>query len=188
MQVHQARMAHGGERTLRRAKRYHVSDSPLTAIPWWRFMLDEAQNVGDGFSQVSYCSFLRAMLSCASAWLVAQRSLRFELLYGRERPQYTATGSWVQGNLPVNYELSCNQLQTWQIWADWGHVGEGASKSKVGGDGDANRARRAGRPGRPVASAATRPLCRAPALAGLHRQAIPAGSAVLPQPPVPQEA
>jgi E3 ubiquitin-protein ligase SHPRH len=39
------------ERALRHAKRYHVTDSPLTAIPWWRLMLDEAQNVGDGFSQ-----------------------------------------------------------------------------------------------------------------------------------------
>jgi hypothetical protein len=51
VQVHQARVAHGVERALRHAKRYHVSDSPLTAISWWRLMLDEAQNVGDGFSQ-----------------------------------------------------------------------------------------------------------------------------------------
>ena len=39
-------------RSLRHAKRYVVDDSPLTAISWWRLMLDEAQNVGDGFSQV----------------------------------------------------------------------------------------------------------------------------------------
>lgn len=51
-QVHQARVAHGMNRTLRHAKRYLVDDSPLTAISWWRIMLDEAQNVGDGFSQV----------------------------------------------------------------------------------------------------------------------------------------
>ena len=51
-QVHQARAAHGAERFLRRAKRYLVADSPLTAISWRRVMLDEAQNVGDGFSQV----------------------------------------------------------------------------------------------------------------------------------------
>ena len=45
-------MAHSMNRSLRHAKRYVVDDSPLTAISWWRLMLDEAQNVGDGFSQV----------------------------------------------------------------------------------------------------------------------------------------
>ena len=50
--MHQARGARGAGLSLRHAKRYHIADSPLTAISWWRLMLDEAQNVGDGFSQV----------------------------------------------------------------------------------------------------------------------------------------
>ena len=61
VQVHQARVAHGVERALRHAKRYHVSDSPLTAITWWRLMLDEAQNVGDGFSQAHLAQPLTKM-------------------------------------------------------------------------------------------------------------------------------
>jgi hypothetical protein len=50
--VHHARNALGVGRSLRRPKRYNVVDSPLTALHWWRLILDEAQNVGDGFSQV----------------------------------------------------------------------------------------------------------------------------------------
>ncbi len=52
-QVHQARGARGAGLSLRHAKRYLIADSPLTAISWWRLLLDEAQNVGDGFSQVA---------------------------------------------------------------------------------------------------------------------------------------
>ena len=52
-QVHLARHAAGAQgRALRRPKRYAVTDSPLSALRWWRVMLDEAQNVGDGYSQV----------------------------------------------------------------------------------------------------------------------------------------
>ena len=49
--------ARGAGLTLRHAKRYLIADSPLTAISWWRLLLDEAQNVGDGFSQVGICTF-----------------------------------------------------------------------------------------------------------------------------------
>lgn len=53
--VHMARHwsgdGHQG-RQLRHPKRYRVVNSCLTAMHWWRVMLDEAQNVGGGFSQV----------------------------------------------------------------------------------------------------------------------------------------
>lgn len=49
----------GEGRSLRRPKRYNVVNSPLTAVHWWRVMLDEAQNVGDGFSQVGSGIFLK---------------------------------------------------------------------------------------------------------------------------------
>ncbi len=54
--MHQARGARGAGLSLRHAKRYLITDSPLTAISWWRLLLDEAQNVGDGFSQVALLS------------------------------------------------------------------------------------------------------------------------------------
>ncbi len=54
--MHRARQAAGGERALRRPKRYRAADSPLTRLTWWRAMLDEAQNVGTGFSQVPCCA------------------------------------------------------------------------------------------------------------------------------------
>lgn len=54
VQVHHARHAQSLGRSLRRPKRYSVVDSPLTAVHWWRVMLDEAQNVGDGFSQARH--------------------------------------------------------------------------------------------------------------------------------------
>ena len=53
--MHLARHAAGGDRALRRPKRYLAVDSPLTSLTWWRVMLDEAQNVGSGFSQVHTC-------------------------------------------------------------------------------------------------------------------------------------
>jgi E3 ubiquitin-protein ligase SHPRH len=55
-QVHFARQAIGPERSLRHAKRYRVVNSPISAMNWWRIILDEAQNVGGGFSQVGPCA------------------------------------------------------------------------------------------------------------------------------------
>ncbi|BDA50767.1 probable E3 ubiquitin-protein ligase SHPRH [Coccomyxa sp. Obi] len=65
--VHHARNAVGEGRSLRRPKRYNVVNSPLTAVHWWRVMLDEAQNVGDGFSQVGD---MAALLRARSRWVV----------------------------------------------------------------------------------------------------------------------
>jgi E3 ubiquitin-protein ligase SHPRH len=62
--VHLARHAAEGARALRRPKRYRVADSPLSALRWWRLLLDEAQNVGDGFSQAR-CACMHASLRCA---------------------------------------------------------------------------------------------------------------------------
>ncbi len=61
-QVHHARNALGEGRSLRRPKRYTVVDSPLAALHWWRLMLDEAQKVGDGFSQVIATSMIKLSL------------------------------------------------------------------------------------------------------------------------------
>ncbi|CAL8465161.1 g4696 [Coccomyxa elongata] len=66
-EVHHARNAVGEGRSLRRPKRYNVVNSPLTAVHWWRVMLDEAQNVGDGFSQVGD---MAALLRARSRWVV----------------------------------------------------------------------------------------------------------------------
>ncbi|EIE20408.1 hypothetical protein COCSUDRAFT_67348 [Coccomyxa subellipsoidea C-169] len=65
--VHHARNALGEGRSLRRPKRYSVVDSPLAALHWWRLMLDEAQKVGDGFSQVGD---MAALLRAESRWVV----------------------------------------------------------------------------------------------------------------------
>ena len=64
-------------RSLRHAKRYVVDDSPLTAISWWRLMLDEAQNVGDGFSQVHSQAEGTAKTIARCLWL--QKSSTLEL-------------------------------------------------------------------------------------------------------------